>query len=201
MSESGIVFGGLRRGWWIVLLAALVGVASAWLWTRRETPRYLASATLVATLSSSVEDTGDLLDGIETLERRTLVATFAEIPGRVETKEEAAREMGIEPRELRAYWVGGVVVPHTNLLRIDVRGPDPERAAELANRAAEISRDEARSFYRVFTLRHLERAEPPRRPETPDPGRNLIVGGVLGLFFGLALALAAEALRGSRRAA
>jgi uncharacterized protein involved in exopolysaccharide biosynthesis len=201
MRESGIVFAGLRRGWWLVVLAAAVGVGSAWLWTARERPSYLASATLVATLSSSIEETSDLLRGIETLERRSIIATFAEIPGRVETREAAARKMGLAAGELRAYWVGGVVVPHTNLLRVDVRGPDPERAAELANQAAEISRQEARSLYRVFTLRHLERAEPPRRPETPDLRRNLVVGGILGLFLGLALALAAEAFRGARRAA
>lgn len=197
--DEGIVFGGLRRGWWIVLLAVLVGVGSAWVFTQREPSRYLASATLVATLSSSVDDTGDLLRGVETLERRSVIATFAKIPGRVETKETAARRMDVDPGDLRAYWIGGAVIPHTNLLRVDVRGPDPEVAAELANRAADVTRHEARSLYRVFTLRHLERAEPPRRPESPEPTRNLLVGGILGLFAGLALALAAEAVRTRQR--
>ena len=199
MRESGIVFGGLRRGWWIVLLATLIGLASAWFWTQRERPRYLASATLVATLSSSIDDTSDVLRGIETLERRTVIATFAEVPGREETKQKAAERMGVEPSELRAYWIGGAVIPHTNLLRVDVRGPDPELAARVADAAADVTRRESRRLYRVYTLRNLEAATPPRRPETPDPTRNVVVGGILGLFFGLALALAAEALRSRRR--
>lgn len=198
--DRGIVFAGLSRGWWIVLLAALVGVGSAWFFTRQESPRYLASATLVATLSSNIDDTGDLLRGVETLERRSVIATFAKIPGRVETKEAAAHDMGVEPDDLRAYWIGGAVIPYTNLVRVDVRGPDPERTARLANEAAEITRQEARSLYRVFTLRHLERADPPRRPESPEPTRNLLVGGILGLFAGLALALAAEVVRSRQRA-
>lgn len=196
MTDSGFYLRAVRRGWWVALLAAAATVLVAWLLASRERPVYRASASLVATPSSAVEAPGDVLDAIDTLERRTLVATFSKIPTSPDTREDAARRLGVEPRDIRYYWIGGSVLPNTNIVRIDVIGPDPERAAEVANAVAAETRDEARSLYKVFTLRHLARAEAPDEPERPDPKRAVAVGGVVGLFLGGLAALALEALRG-----
>lgn len=195
MTDPGFYTRALRRGWWIVLLVAAVTVAVAWFLARSQDPVYRASATLVATPSSSVEDQDEVLDAVETLERRTIVATFAEIPSAFGTRERAARRLGVEPADIRYYWIGGSVLPHTNVVRVDVIGPDAERTAEVADAVAAATRRQARSFYGVFTLRHLAAAEVPDEPERPDPERALAVGGVLGLFLGALAALAAEALR------
>lgn len=195
MTDSGFYLRALRRGWWVVPLVAAASVLVAWLLASRERPVYRASASLVATPSSDVDDPGDVLDAIDTLERRTIVATFSKIPEAPDTRESAARRMGVEPREIRYYWIGASVLPNTNVVRIDVVGPDPERAADVANAVAAETRDEARSLYGVFTLRRLARAEPPDEPERPDPERAVVVGGVLGLFLGVLAALALEALR------
>lgn len=198
MTDSGFYPRALRRGWWVALLVAAATVLAAWLLASRERPVYRASASLVATPSSAVEDPGDALDAIDTLERRTLVATFSKIPAAPETREDAARRLGLDPADVRYYWIGGSVLPNTNVVRIDVIGPDPERAAEMADAVAEETRDEARSLYRIFTLRHLARAEAPDEPERPDPKRAVAVGGVVGLFLGGLAALALEALRSGR---
>jgi uncharacterized protein involved in exopolysaccharide biosynthesis len=198
MTDAGFYLRAVRRGWWVALLAAAATVLAAWLLASRERPVYRASASLVATPSSAVEAPGDVLDAIDTLERRTLVATFSKIPAAPDTREDAARRLGVEPRDIRYYWIGGSVLPNTNIVRIDVIGPDPQRAAEVANAVAAETRDEARSLYKVFTLRHLARAEAPDAPERPDPKRAVAVGGVVGLFLGGLAALALEALRGGR---
>lgn len=195
MNDSGFYLRAARRGWWLALLVVAVTVLAAWLLSARQRPVYQASASLVVTPSSALEDSGDLLDAIETLERRTIVATFAKIPSAPDTREAAARRMGVESAEVRYYWIGASVLPNTNVIRIDVMGPDPERAAELADAVASATRGEARSLYDVFTLRRLARAEVPRSPERPDPERAAAVGGVVGLFLGALAALALEAVR------
>lgn len=199
MNESRVVFRGLVRGWWIVLLALAVALAVAWWLTGRETPVYSAEAFLVVTPSSEVETNEELLDAIEALERRTVVATFARLPRAPATKLRAAERLGLEPREVRSYWVGGSVVPSTNVVRIEVQGPEAARAAELANAVAAATRREARRLYRIYSLREMAAAEPPRRPVRPDVRRNLAVAAVLGLFVGLVAAVGAELARGMAR--
>ena len=195
MNESRVVLRALARGWWIVLLALVVALAvAAWL-TGRERPTYSAEALMVVVPSTEVEATDDLLDSIEALERRTVVATFARLPRSPQILDDAARRMGVERRDVRSYWVGGSALPNTNLIRIEVLGPDGERAAELANAVADATRREARRLYRVYSLRDVARAEPPRRPVRPDRGRNLAVAAVLGLFVGVVGAIAVEAMR------
>lgn len=195
MTEPSFYVRALKRGWWIPIAAAVVAAAVAWIASSRENPVYKASATLVVAPSSEIEDTGDLLDAVETLERRTIVATLAKVPAAAQTRARAIRRMGVEPDDVRYYWIGGTVLPNTNVVRVDVIGPDPEVAAELADAIASATRREARSLYGVFTLRHLDDAEVPDEPERPNPRRAALVGAVLGLFFGLLLALAAAAVR------
>lgn len=188
----------LRRGSWLVLVVVLVAVAVAWWWTSRQSPTYQASALLVVAPNTEVEDTTDLLRSLETLERRTVVATFARLPASPETAAEVAERLGVEPREIRYYWIGGAVVPNTNIVRIDVYGPDPERAAEVANAAARVVRREARHLYQIYSLREMGRAEPPSRPVRPDARRNVVVAAILGLFLGVLAALTLEAVRSRR---
>lgn len=195
MRDPGFYLRAARRGWWLAVAVLGVTILVSWLLSTRQRPAYRASASLVATPSTEVEEEGDLLDAIETLERRTIVATFSKLPTAPDVREDAARRMGVEPSEIRYYWIGASVLPNTNVIRVDVIGPDPERAAELADAVAAATRHEARSLYKVFTLRLLARAEPPRSPERPDPERAMAVGGVAGLFLGALAALALEAAR------
>lgn len=195
MNESRVVLRALWRGWWIVLLALLVALAlAAWL-SGRERPTFSAEALMAVVPSTEVEATEDLLDSIEALERRTVVATFARLPASPQIVDDAARRMGVEPGDLRPYWVGGSALPSTNIIRIEVLGPDGERAAELANAVAAATRREARRLYRVYSLRDVAVAEAPRRPVRPDRGRNLAVAAVLGLFVGVVGSLAVEMTR------
>lgn len=194
-NDEGLLFEALRRGWWVLLVAILFSVGTAWWITSREEPRFAAEALLVVAPHRNLKDPSDIIRSIETLERRTVLATLAKIPGRAETKELASAELGWDTATLRRYWIGGSVVPQTNLLRIQVQGPDAEGAARLATAAAHATRHEADRIYRVYYLRMLEEAEVSRRPIRPQPGRNLLVAGVLGLFVGIGAALSLEILR------
>lgn len=199
MNETGFYLRAARRGWWLALLVLLASIATAWLLAARENPVYQSSASLVATPSSRLSENDEVLDAIEGLERRTVVATFAKIPPAPATRERAARRLGVEVDEIRYYWIGAYVLPNTNVIRIDVIGPDPERAAEVADAIAVSTRREARSLYGVYTLRELASAEVASDPVRPDPRRAAAVGGLVGLFLGALAALALEAAR-SRRA-
>lgn len=196
--DQGIVFEALRRSWWVVLLALVFAVAAAAWMVSRETPQYAAEALLVVVPDRDLDDPSDVLRSLDALERRTILATLAELPGRAETERAAGGALGWDAAKLRRYWIGGSVVPRTNLLRIEVRGPEAEATARLATAAAHATRRDADRLYKVYSLRLLEEAEAPRRPIRPQPRRSLVVAGIVGLFLGLAAALGIELLRRRR---
>lgn len=197
--KSGIDYAGaLRRGWWLVVLLVIIALATTTWFTSRQRPVYEASAMLVVAPSAETTDTGDIVRGLETLERRTVVATFARIPTTRESRAEIAEGIGVEEKALRGVRIHGSVVPNTNIIRISAEGPGSEIVAAAANGAAELTARKASSLYRIYSLHPLEAATEPRRADYPDPQRNLLVGGLLGLVLGIAAALALDRLRQTR---
>jgi len=177
-----------------VVLATAMALASAAVLTARQEPVYRASATVVVAPNETVEGVSDVLRSLETLERRSVIATFARIPSTPQARAAVAQRMGTA-RDLKAYRIEAAVLPNTNILKIDVEGPEAGTAAAAANAAAEVVNDEVRSLYRIFTTRTLSAASPPSRPIHPDPRRNYVVSGLLGLLVGLVAAVVAERLR------
>jgi capsular polysaccharide biosynthesis protein len=184
----------LRREWWVVTLALVVSLATAAFFTASQERMYRASATIVVAPHESVAETADVLRSLETLERRSVIATFARIPGAPEARAATARRLG-DAGGLSGFSIEASVLPNTNILKIDVQGPDPQRVAAVANAAAEVTRHEVRALYRIFTARTLSHAVPPSRPVHPDPRRNYVVAALLGVLLGVVLVLALDSLR------
>ena len=175
----------LTRWWWVPVVMLGVSVAAGLWWTSLQPRTYRASAMLAVVPNSSVQADADILRSLDALERRTLLATFARLPGTKETKTAVASALQLDARRLTAYQFGGSVLPSTNIIRIDVDGPDPGLAARLANAAGEVAGAEARSLYRIYTLRPIAAAATSMRPIHPDPRRNSFAAGVVGLFVGV----------------
>jgi len=200
MPSSDLYGRALRRGWWLALLAASLAVAAAAWVTARQEPLYRASTTLAVVPNGTVSGTEDILRSLDTLERRTVVATFAKIPSAAETRGTAARRLGLEDRKLRGYQVRASVLPNTNILKIDVEGPDRRRVADVANATAVVTQGEAEAMYRIYSMRTLEKAVHARHPVYPTPQRNYVVAAILGLFVGAAAAVLIERVRQPRAA-
>jgi capsular polysaccharide biosynthesis protein len=174
-----------RRYLWLPAILVLVGIGTAAILTARQTPVYRASATMILAPSSLIEATADFLRSLDTLEQRSVIATLAEIPAAPSTLGGAAEQLRRSLSSLAPYRIIGSVMPYTNIIRIDVEGPDPAEAAALANTIAAVTTLEARDLYRIFSLRELARAVPPARAVSPDPWRNYWVGAIIGLFLGV----------------
>ena len=183
------------RQWWLVLLVCATSISGAAFFTAREPRIHQSSATMVVTPNSSVETTSELLRSLDTLERRTVIATFSRIPGTRESRALAAEQLGLEVGDLRAYRINASVLPYTNIIKIDVEGPDPTRVADVANAAAAVTGRRARQMYSIYKLQPLAEAPPSRRAVYPDPQRNYVVAGVFGLFLGVGLAFVADQQR------
>lgn len=188
MPRSVLTLASLRKRWWIVLLLTLASVGVAALLTAQQKPRFKASASLVVAPNTEIEDATDLIRSLETLERRTIVATFAKIPMAPETRQSAADQLGVAASAFQGYKISASVQPYTNIVRIDVIGPDREQVATFANALAAATQESARSMYRIYSLRLLAGAVPAYRPVYPDPQRNYLVAAILGLALGVVVA-------------
>lgn len=186
---------GLRRWWWLVPLTAVAAAGLAILVTAREAPTYAASASAAVAPSADVHEPSDLLRSLETLERRTVVATFARMASTRETLRRAAELMGLEPGELAGYSVNASVISSTNLIRVRVEGPDAERAATLADATLVVLEEGAQRLYHLFRIERVEAAIVPSRPIHPDPVRSVGVAGLLGLLIGGSVASVSGSVR------
>lgn len=175
----------LRAGWWIVPVVVAAALGGAAILGSEQEPVYRAEATLAVVPHPSTEDVGDVLRSIDVLNRRTMVATFARLPSSSRIRRQAAEELAGGAFDPAAYRIDASVVPNTYLIRLVVRGPEPEAAARVANAHARVTAEQADRFYSAFALRPLDRAEPPARPAAREEERPFLVAGILGLFLGL----------------
>ena len=182
----------IQQRWWVVLVVTLVSVAlAAWLSARQE-PVFRASSSLVVAPNTELEDPMHILRSLETLERRTVVATLANVPSSSDAIGVAAEILGVDAASFRPYRVRGSVKPHTNIIRIEVVGPNRTLVAEFANAIADATVVSGRSMYRIYAMRPLERAGAAGYSASPDPKRNIFVGLLVGLALGLFAALLPE---------
>ena len=176
------------------LAVALVAVVMAAVFTARQERIYRTDTTLVVTPGPTVIDTADLLRSLDTLERRSIIATFARIPVTAETRDTIAKQLKLSAGSLSGYHIRASVVPNTHILRIEVEGGDPGLTTRVADTAADVTASEAAKLYPIYAMRTLARAAPPSRPASPEPARNYAVAGLLGLFLGVIAAVTTDYL-------
>ena len=69
----------LQRGWWVILLTALIAVAISLTISYFAVPQYQAVARFIITPGASATSSTDVIDSLNTLDRRSVVATYAEV--------------------------------------------------------------------------------------------------------------------------
>ena len=166
----------------LVLVAALAGAAL--FGGEDRTPLYRSAATLAVVPDTALGDPSDVLNTVEVLDRRTMVATLSRLAASDVVRARAVERLDRPAGELDAYRVEATVLPNTYLIDVTARGPEAETAARLAQAVAEAAVAEAGDYYRVFALRVLDRATTPRGPVARSEQRSYVVAGLLGLFVG-----------------
>lgn len=185
---------GLRRHWVAIVLMTALGVGVGYGWTLLQTPLYEASSSgFVA--SRDTEDVGTSIAGDSLA--RSKVQSYLDIAGWRVVAEQAIEELGLDttPEEL----VTRITVTNktdTVILRVAAVGPSPIEARDLAETwirsmatAIDTLEGDGTPGSSPVTIIPGDAASLPSSPMFPDVQTALIVGGVLGLGFGIAFAL------------
>jgi capsular polysaccharide biosynthesis protein len=186
------VLGFLGRSWWLIGCSLLAVVGSSAFFAWRQTAVFEAAATVVIGPRAAITDSDEILDALDTLDRRSIVATYAKIPLSRTVQDAVQRQLELSPAQLAPYRIRTSVLPDTNILKIAVEGPDPNQAAIIANAVAGQAGDAAKRFYRLYAFKVLDPAVPPAAPTRPNRTRSLGAGTVLGLLLGVGLGFLRE---------
>jgi uncharacterized protein involved in exopolysaccharide biosynthesis len=87
----------LRQYWWLLLLTFLVSFGSTALFTFRRIVTYRAATTLVVGPNESITSSKEIVDTLDTLDRRSVIATFAKVPSSRTVRERAQAQLELPP--------------------------------------------------------------------------------------------------------
>jgi len=194
--EVKLYFRMLQRNWWLILLTAMVALTVSLTISYVATPQFSAVARFIIVPSSSLTSGADVVRSLDTLDRRSVVATYAEVMNSSRILENSANFLNLDTAAiLRDYTIQAVDLPDSSVLELTVSGPDSQLAAQLANAIGFQSITFTRSLNLIYELNFLDTAIPPELPFSPEPLRDGVVAVFLGLAVGAILAVVSEQIR------
>lgn len=187
----------LRRSWWIVVLTALAALAIALAAVFLIQPTFRSTARFVVSpnLAQFGADDTDLLRSMEALDKRSIIATYAEVINSRRIFNDTATTMGISATDMAEYSHTTVVLPDANILELSVDGPNPGMTALIANSLGQHAIDYITQLYTVYEITFMDTASQPTIPISPQPVRDASLALVLGIVMGAVLAIIREQLR------
>lgn len=193
--EIRMYFQMLRKGWWLILLTVLVAVVTSLTISTLSVPQYQATARFIITPNDTLTTSQEVISGLNSLNNRTLVTTFAEVMNSEKIITDSLAALGSDVSIMEFYTYLGVVLPNTTVLEVNVTGPDPEFATNLANTIGSQTIAYMQTVTKIYDMSFLDFAVVPVIPVSPQPLRDLSLAMALGLMSGSILAILSEQIR------
>ncbi len=194
--EVKLYFRMLQRSWWIIVIAMLATVIAALVAAYFTPPTYRATSRFIVSPSPSLITGGsNLLNSLSTLDKRSIITTYAEILNSQRIYTETLNLLQLDNVNLADYKFSAVALPDANIIEFSVTGPDKDVVYTLANGIGQHAVEYVHSLYQVYDLSVLDPASTPTIPISPQPVRSAGVALVVGLALGVILALIREMLR------
>ena len=194
--EIKLYFRMLQKNWWLILLTAMTALTVSLAISYAAVPQYSSIARFIIIPSSSLTSGADVVRSLDTLDRRSVVATYAEVMNSSRILEGSADSLGLDASEIiKDYNIQAVDLPDSSVLELTVSGPNPSLAAQLANAIGLQSITFTRSLNLIYELNFLDTAIPAELPFSPEPLRDGLVALVLGTALGGVLAVFSEQIR------
>ena len=194
--EIKLYFQILRRTWWIIVITALAAVTASLAYSYFAQPVYRVSSRYLVLPNPSLVSGGSgmVLESLATLDRRSIIQTYAEIMNSPRIYKETLNTLNMDENALLDYTYSAVVLPDANIIELSVTGPNPETDVLLANSIGDHAIAFVKTIYQIFDIEVLDPAVPPIEPIRPQPLRDAVIALALGLGVGVALAFLNEAL-------
>ncbi len=173
----------------ITLITMAIGVVYSYFFI---VPQYKASTTLVLVQSSAtVEQSGQGITQTDLTLNSKLVSTYSEIMkskavlsqvvdtiGKEEVTEESIRNnISVQSRK------------DTEVIEITVKNLDPNLAAQIANKIAEVFSEKIVEIYNISNIYVLDRAEPNENPFNINHAKDIVIFAFIGIVISVGFVL------------
>ena len=153
------------------------------------TPTYEAVARFIVSPDVQNIDSRDLVNSLATLDKRSVISTYAEVLNSHDVISGTLDLLGIDPTQFAAYGTYVTVLPDANIIRFSVQGPDPKVATLLANGIGQKAIDYISKLYVIYNVEFLDQALVPTEPIAPKPIQNAGLALLVGIVAGVGLAI------------
>jgi capsular exopolysaccharide synthesis family protein len=190
----------LRKSWILIIVLALVGVASAAAFSLLQTPQYSATSKVFVSTQSS-GSVADLAQGNAFTVQR--VNTYSDLATTPIVLLPVIAELELNTSEGALANVISVAAPlNTSIIEISVADADPVLAADIANATAEsltqvvdrIETPATEDATSAVKLTLVQQAIVPGTPVSPNVPLNIALGLLIGLAVGIGLAVLRQVL-------
>jgi len=186
----------IRKGWWIVLLTALVAVNVALVVNFFSPTLYRATSKYLVNPNPKLLPVTDMVYSLDALGNRSVVMTYSELLKNEQVLIETIKQLNLDSKDLtKSYLITTTVLTETSIIELTVEGPNPNQSALLANMLGKNGISYIQKFYDVYQITQIEPASIPKFPFSPQPIRDAGLALVLGLILGAALAILSEQIR------
>jgi len=189
----------LRKGWILILVLALVGVAAAAGFSVLKQPVYSASAQVFVSTQTS-GSASDLAQGNTFTQQRVLTYSNLVTTPIVLLPVISSLKLDMSADDL-AKLVSADAPTNTTLISITVNETDPVQAADIANATSQsltnvVQNIEATDANGASTVKltRVKEAQVPNTPISPNVPVNVVLGLLVGLALGVGLAVLRETL-------
>lgn len=188
----------IQRGWWLILISALITVNLSLINSYYlVTPMYESVARFIVSPNVNNVDTRDLINSLAALDKRSIISTYAEVLNSREILNGTMQLLLMDPEDYGGYKTSVTVLPDTNIIRYSVTGPNPEVTAMLANSIGQYAIDFIMKRYVIYNIDFLDKASVPTEPYQPQPLQDAGLALVVGLGLGVGLAIFRDQLSSS----
>ncbi len=185
----------LRRGWWIILITALVALVVALAVSYVVPPRYEAVSRFIISPRNVRPNSPDLgLWGLDILGNQTITSTYMEVIKSDRIYREAAKAIELSPEDMEDYSYKVQVLENSTVIELKMSGPNAEMTARLANSIGNQAIQFTARLNEFYRMDFLDEATPPAVPESPQPLRDSILAFGIGLILGAMLAIVRDYL-------
>lgn len=175
----------------ITLIAMLIGVVYSYFYV---VPVYKSSTKLVlaqsTTQQTEVNADGAITQADVTLNSK-LVSTYSEIIKSKSVLREVVNSLNIKGvTEASVKGSTSVqAIKDTEVIQITVQNLDPNVAAQIANKIAEVFSEKVVEIYNISNVYILDRAEPSSSPSNINHSKDIIIFAFIGLVISVGFVL------------